>query len=128
MDDGYMPAWNDCYAKINEMYKENIDMKAKINKHAIELKQAQDMIDELEMLKVAQNSIIKALNEALSDRQEFIDKQQEMIDRLESKRVSNLHLIKEQKEHITTLTTTVENLKEVVNTLSVFIDFIDYIS
>ena len=25
MDDGYMPAWNDCYAKINEMYKENID-------------------------------------------------------------------------------------------------------
>lgn len=120
MDDGYMPTWNDCYAKINEMYKENIDMKAKINKHAIELKQAQDMIDELEMLKVAQNSIIKALNEALSDRQEFIDKQQEMIDRLESKRVSNLHLIKEQKEHITTLTTTVENLKEVVNTLSVF--------
>ena len=120
MDDGYMSTWNDCYAKINEMYKENIDMKAKINKHAIELKQAQDMIDKLEMLRVSQNSIIKALNEALSDRQEFIDKQQEMIERLESKRVSNLHLIKEQKEHITTLTTTVENLKEVVNTLSVF--------
>lgn len=124
MDDGYMPTWNDCYAKINEMYKENIDMKAKINKHAIELKQAQDMIDKLEMLRVSQNSIIKALNEALSDRQEFIDKQQEMIDRLESKRVSNLHLIKEQKEHITTLTKEIKDLKEENNFLT---DFIDYI-
>lgn len=124
MDDGYMPTCNDCYAKINEMYKENIDMKAKINKHAIELKQAQDMIDKLEMLRVSQNSIIKALNEALSDRQEFIDKQQEMIDRLESKRVSNLHLIKEQKEHITTLTKEIKDLKEENNFLT---DFIDYI-
>lgn len=128
MDDGYMPTWNECYARINELYKENSDSRAKIGKYEIQLKQAQNMIDELEMLRVAQRTIIESLNEALSDRQEFIDKQQEMIDRLESKRVSNLHLIKEQKEHITTLTTTVENLKEVVNTLSVFIDFIDYIS
>lgn len=124
MDDGYMPTWNECYARINELYKENIDMRAKINKHVIELKQAQDMIDELEMLRVAQNSIIKALNEALSDRKEFSDKQQEMIDRLELKRVSNLNLIKEQKEHITKLTNTIENLKEKIDSLT---DFINYI-
>lgn len=118
MDNGY--TWNECCVKINEMYKENLNLRESIGRLETKLSQAQTMIDELERLRVSQNSIIKALNEALSDRQEFIDKQQEMIDRLESKRVSNLHLIKEQKEHITTLTTTVENLKEVVNTLSVF--------
>lgn len=145
MDDGYMSSWNDCYAKINELYKENSDSRAKIGKYEIQLKQAQTMIDELEMLRVAQNKIIKALNEALSDRKEFIDKQQEMIDRLELKRVSNLHLIKEQKtklndmtlnaqtqkriiseqkERITTLTTEIENLKEKIDSLA---DFINYI-
>lgn len=107
-----MPTWNDCYAKINELYKKNSDAKAKIGKYEIRLKQAQNKIDELEMLRVAQNTTIKALIEALSDRKEFSDKQQEMIDRLELIRVSNLHLIKEQKDHIAILTTAVENLKK----------------
>lgn len=122
MDDGYMPTWNDCYAKINELYKENLNLRESNRRLENKQIQAQNMIDELEMLRVAQNTIIMSLNEALNDRKEFNDKQQEMIDRLELKRVSNLKLIKEQEDHITALTTALENLKEEVDSLTDFIN------
>ncbi len=124
MDDGYMPTWNECYARIHELYKENLNLRESVGRLDNKIIQAQNMIDELEMLRVAQNTTIKALNEALDDRKEFSDKQQEMIDRLELKRVSNLKIIKEQEDHITALTTAVENLKEEVDSLT---DFINYV-
>lgn len=124
MDDGYMPTWNECYARIHKLYKENLNLRESVGRLDNKIIQAQNMIDELEMLRVAQNSIIKALNEELDDRKEFSDKQQEMIDRLDLKRVSNLKIIKEQEDHITALTTAVENLKEEVDSLT---DFINYV-
>jgi uncharacterized coiled-coil protein SlyX len=119
-----MPTWNECYARIHELYKENLNLRESVGRLDNKIIQAQNMIDELEMLRVAQNTTIKALNEALDDRKEFSDKQQEMIDRLELKRVSNLKIIKEQEDHITALTTAVENLKEEVDSLT---DFINYV-
>lgn len=58
MDDGYMPSWNDCYAKINEMYKENLNLRESIGRLETKLSQAQTMIDELERLKIAHKQLI----------------------------------------------------------------------
>lgn len=97
MDDGYMPTWNDCYVKINELYKENSDSRAKIGKYENQLKQAQNMIDELEMLRVAQRTIIESLNSAVSE-------QREMIDRLKKVEDAHKQLIAAQRIHIKILT------------------------
>lgn len=97
MDDGYMPTWNECYARINELYKENSDSRAKIGKYEIQLKQAQNMIDELEMLRVAQRTIIKSLNSAVSE-------QREMIDRLRLVEDAHKQLIASQRNYINVLT------------------------
>ena len=68
-----MPTWNDCYAKINELYKENSDAKAKIGRLETKLSQAQNVINELERLNIAQNAIIKSLNSIVSEQREMID-------------------------------------------------------
>lgn len=73
MDDGYKPSWNDCYAKINEMYKENSDLRAKIGKYEIQLKQAQKMIDELEMLRVKLTEKNNELHEEINGLTDNID-------------------------------------------------------
>ena len=73
MDDGYMPTWNDCYAKINELYKENLNLRESNGRLENKLSQAQNVINELERLNIAQNTIIKSLNSIVSEQREMID-------------------------------------------------------
>lgn len=74
MDDGYMPTWNDCYAKINELYKENLNLRESNGRLETKLSQAQNVINELERLNIAQNTIIKSLNSIVSEQREMIDR------------------------------------------------------
>lgn len=73
MDDGYMATWNDCYAKINELYKENLNLRESNGRLETKLSQAQNVINELERLNIAQNAIIKSLNSIVSGQREMID-------------------------------------------------------
>ena len=73
MDNGYMPTWNDCYAKINELYKENLNLRESNGRLETKLSQAQNVINELERLNKAQNTIIKSLNSIVSGQREMID-------------------------------------------------------
>ena len=73
MDNGYMPTWNDCYAKINELYKENLNLRESNGRLETKLSQAQNVINELERLNIAQNTIIKSLNSIVSEQREMID-------------------------------------------------------
>lgn len=73
MDDGYMTTWNDCYAKINELYKENLNLRESNGRLETKLSQAQNVINELERLNIAQNTIIKSLNSIVSEQREMID-------------------------------------------------------
>lgn len=73
MDNGYMPTWNDCYAKINELYKENLNLRESNGRLETKLSQAQNVINELERLNIAQNTIIKSLNSIASEQREMID-------------------------------------------------------
>lgn len=73
MDDGYMATWNDCYAKINELYKENLNLRESNGRLETKLSQAQNVINELERLNIAQNTIIKSLNSIVSGQREMID-------------------------------------------------------
>lgn len=73
MDNGYMPTWNDCYAKINEVYKENLNLRESNGRLENKLSQAQIVINELERLNIAQNTIIKSLNSIVSEQREMID-------------------------------------------------------
>ena len=73
MDNGYMATWNDCYAKINELYKENLNLRESNGRLETKLSQAQNVINELERLNIAQNTIIKSLNSIVSGQREMID-------------------------------------------------------
>lgn len=73
MDNGYMPTWNDCYAKINELYKENLNLRESNGRLETKLSQAQNVINELERLNIAQNTIIKSLNSIVSGQREMIE-------------------------------------------------------
>lgn len=73
MDNGYMPTWNDCYAKINELYKENLNLRESNGRLETKLSQAQNVINELERLNIAQNTIIKSLNSIVGEQREMID-------------------------------------------------------
>lgn len=73
MDNGYMPTWNDCYAKINELYKEILNLRESNGRLETKLSQAQNVINELERLNIAQNTIIKSLNSIVSEQREMID-------------------------------------------------------
>ena len=73
MDNGYMPTWNDCYAKINELYKENLNLRESNSRLETKLSQAQNVINELERLNIAQNTIIKSLNSIVGEQREMID-------------------------------------------------------
>lgn len=73
MGNGYMPTWNDCYAKINELYKENLNLRESNGRLETKLSQAQNVINELERLNIAQNTIIKSLNSIVSEQREMID-------------------------------------------------------
>ena len=117
MDDGYMPTWNDCYAKINELYKENLNLRESNGRLENKLSQAQNMINELEMLRVAQKTIINALNSTVIE-------QREMIDRLKAVEDAHKQLIASQKNYINVLTKEIKDLKEENNFLT---DIIDYI-
>lgn len=68
-----MPTWNDCYAKINELYKENLNLRESNGRLETKLSQAQNVINELERLNIAQNTIIKSLNSIVSGQREMID-------------------------------------------------------
>ena len=73
MDNEYMSTWNDCYAKINELYKENLNLRESNGRLETKLSQAQNVINELERLNIAQNTIIKSLNSIVSGQREMID-------------------------------------------------------
>lgn len=73
MDNGYMSTWNDCYAKINELYKENLNLRESNGRLETKLSQTQNVINELERLNIAQNTIIKSLNSIVSEQREMID-------------------------------------------------------
>lgn len=73
MDNGYMATWNDCYAKINELYKENLNLRESNGRLETKLSQTQNVINELERLNIAQNTIIKSLNSIVSEQREMID-------------------------------------------------------
>ena len=117
MDDGYMPTWNECYARINEMYKENLNLRESIGRLETKQIQAQNVINELEMLRVAQKTIINALNST-------VIKQREMIDRLKAVEDAHKQLITSQKNYINVLTKEIKDLKEENNFLT---DIVDYI-
>ena len=95
MDNGY--TWNDCYAKINELYKENLNLRESNGRLENKLSQAQNVINELERLNIAQNTIIKSLNSAVSE-------QREMIDRLRLVEDAHKQLIASQRNYINVLT------------------------
>jgi predicted nuclease with TOPRIM domain len=69
-----MTTWNDCYAKINELYKENLNLRESNGRLENKLSQAQNVINELERLNIAQNTIIKSLNSIVSEQREMIDR------------------------------------------------------
>lgn len=115
MDNGY--TWNECYVKINEMYKENLNLRESIGRLENKQIQAQNVINELEMLKVAQKTIINALNST-------VIKQREMIDKLKAVEDAHKQLIASQRNYINVLTKEIKDLKEENNSLT---DFIDYI-
>lgn len=115
MDNGY--TWNECCVKINEMYKENLNLRESIGRLENKQIQAQNVINELEMLKVAQKTIINALNST-------VIKQREMIDKLKAVEDAHKQLIASQRNYINVLTKEIKDLKEENNSLT---DFIDYI-
>ena len=116
MDDGYMPTWNDCYAKINELYKENQNLRESVGGLENKQIQAQNIIDKLEMLRVAQKTIINALNSTVIE-------QREMIDRLKAVEDAHNQLIASQRNYINVLTIEIKDLKEEVNSLTYFINY-----
>ena len=115
MDNGY--TWNECCVKINEMYKENLNLRESIGRLENKQIQAQNVINELEMLRVAQKTIINALNST-------VIKQREMIDKLKAVEDAHKQLIASQRNYINVLTKEIKDLKEENNFLT---DFIDYI-
>lgn len=110
MDNGY--TWNECYVKINEMYKENLNLRESIGRLETKLSQAQTMIDELERLKIAHNTIIKSLNSAVSE-------QREMIDRLRLVEDAHKQLIASQRNYINVLTKKLRDSTEKLNDLTI---------
>ena len=110
MDNGY--TWNECYVKINEMYKENLNLRESIDRLETKLSQAQTMIDELERLKIAHNTIIKSLNSAVSE-------QREMIDRLRLVEDAHKQLIASQRNYINVLTKKLRDSTEKLNDLTI---------
>lgn len=110
MDNGY--TWNECYVKINEMYKENLNLRESIGRLETKLSQAQTMIDELERLKIAHNTIIKSLNSAVSE-------QREMIDRLRLVEDAHKQLIASQRNYINILTKKLRDSTEKLNDLTI---------
>ena len=110
MDNGY--TWNECYVKINEMYKENPNLRESIGRLETKLSQAQTMIDELERLKIAHNTIIKSLNSSVSE-------QREMIDRLRLVEDAHKQLIASQRNYINVLTKKLRNSTEKLNDLTI---------
>lgn len=113
MDNGY--TWNECYVKINEMYKENLNLRESIGRLENKQIQAQNVINELEMLKVAQKTIINALNST-------VIKQREMIDKLKAVEDAHKQLIASQRNYINVLTKEIKDLKEENDSLTDFID------
>lgn len=113
MDNGYI--WNECCVKINEMYKENLNLRESIGRLENKQIQAQNVINELEMLKVAQKTIINALNSA-------VIKQREMIDKLKAVEDAHKQLIASQRNYINVLTKEIKDLKEENDSLTDFID------
>lgn len=110
MDNGY--TWNECCVKINEMYKENLNLRESIGRLETKLSQAQTMIDELERLKIAHNTIIKSLNSAVSE-------QREMIDRLRLVEDAHKQLIASQRNYINVLTKKLRDSTEKLNDLTI---------
>lgn len=110
MDNGY--TWNECYVKINEMYKENLNLRESIGRLETKLSQAQTMIDELERLKIVHNTIIKSLNSAVSE-------QREMIDRLRLVEDAHKQLIASQRNYINVLTKKLRDSTEKLNDLTI---------
>lgn len=113
MDNGY--TWNECCVKINEMYKENLNLRESIGRLENKQIQAQNVINELEMLKVAQKTIINALNST-------VIKQREMIDKLKAVEDAHKQLIASQRNYINVLTKEIKDLKEENDSLTDFID------
>lgn len=103
MDNGY--TWNECYVKINEMYKENLNLRESIGRLENKQIQAQNVINELEMLRVAQKTIINALNST-------VIKLREMIDKLKAVEDAHKQLIASQRNYINVLTKEIKDLKE----------------
>ncbi|MFQ7211000.1 MAG: hypothetical protein ACLRPZ_16450 [Coprococcus sp.] len=110
-----MDIWNECCVKINEMYKENLNLRESIGRLENKQIQAQNVINELEMLKVAQKTIINALNSA-------VIKQREMIDKLKAVEDAHKQLIASQRNYINVLTKEIKDLKEENDSLTDFID------
>lgn len=110
MDNGY--TWNECCVKINEMYKENLNLRESIGRLETKLSQAQTMIDELERLKIAHNTIIKSLNSSVSE-------QREMIDRLRLVEGAHKQLIASQRNYINVLTKKLRDSTEKLNDLTI---------
>lgn len=113
MNNGY--TWNECYVKINEMYKENLNLRESIGRLENKQIQAQNVINELEMLKVAQKTIINALNST-------VIKQREMIDKLKAVEDAHKQLIASQRNYINVLTKEIKDLKEENDSLKDFFD------
>lgn len=70
------------------------------------------MIDELERLKIAHNTIIKSLNSAVSE-------QREMIDRLRLVEDAHKQLIASQRNYINVLTKKLRDSTEKLNDLTI---------
>lgn len=94
------------------MYKENLNLRESIGRLETKLSQAQTMIDELERLKIAHNTIIKSLNSAVSE-------QREMIDRLRLVEDAHKQLIASQRNYINVLTKKLRDSTEKLNDLTI---------
>lgn len=84
-----MKTWIDAYTRINELFKENIDLTEKVDKQRNEILESQELINRLKMVEEAHKDLINA-----------------------------------QRNHINVLNIELKDLKEQVNTLT---DFINYI-
>jgi chromosome segregation ATPase len=84
-----MKTWIDAYTRINELFKENIDLTEKVDKLRNEILESQELINRLKMVEEAHKDLINA-----------------------------------QRNHINVLNIELKDLKEQVNTLT---DFINYI-
>lgn len=73
MDNGY--TWNECYVKINEMYKENLNLRESIGRLETKLSQVQTMIDEdaHKQLIASQRNYINVLTKKLRESTEKLN-------------------------------------------------------